>query len=317
MSRQYDEAMEGRFDLHGTEYEIIDPKNIEELTQAYEVKTALESYISGLLHDEDSSVYDSLLQEQIDYIKEYIDNIDEFDSSKLANNIAYLGKKYGMRVGELEDMIGVSTGYLSRTIKENSKKKISIDVVWKISKLFGTDVNSLIDTEMWMPQTNTALLVRFLNRLYQDTKDDNFAWENEGYGGCGIEANRYLEMGLVTEDEEGKPRYHPNHLNKALRWVLDGDIYCLECFEKDKDLVIIPYTRDEKGSFSGYDFIFVWKEAGAWKWEKVFYTSDDPFGSLKDGAKTLYNYIVSSELDAKISPGIHDLISNYVNGRRP
>ena len=42
MSRQFDEAMEGRFDLYGKEYRLIEPENIEELMQALEVKSALE-----------------------------------------------------------------------------------------------------------------------------------------------------------------------------------------------------------------------------------------------------------------------------------
>ena len=41
MSRQFDEAMEGRFDLYGKEYRLIEPENIEELMQALEVKSAL------------------------------------------------------------------------------------------------------------------------------------------------------------------------------------------------------------------------------------------------------------------------------------
>ena len=111
MSRQFDEAMEGRFDLYGKEYRLIEPENIEELMQALEVKSALETHISGLMHDEDSSGYDSLLQEQTDYIREFIDSLGEFDSSTLAGNIVFLAKKHGMRVGELEDIIGVSAGY--------------------------------------------------------------------------------------------------------------------------------------------------------------------------------------------------------------
>ena len=59
MSRQFDEAMEGRFDLYGKEYRLIEPENIEELMQALEVKSALETHISGLMHDEDSSGYQS------------------------------------------------------------------------------------------------------------------------------------------------------------------------------------------------------------------------------------------------------------------
>lgn len=316
MFRQYDEYMEGRFDLYGMEYKLVEPENIEELMQAFEVKSALETHISGLMHDEDSSGYDSLLQEQIDYIHEYAESLGEFDSSTLANNIVYLAKKHGMRVGELEDTIGISAGYLSRTIKENSKKKMSIDVVWKIARLFETDIKTLTETEMWIAHTNTDLLERFLEHLYEDTRDNFFAWESEG-GVMIVLHDRYKEMGLITEEEDETAVYHPNHLNPDVKWILAADIVSLECFEGKKDLAIIPYKSADKENLSGYDFIFVWEDDGRWCWEKVFYTNDDAFGSLKEGAKKLYDHVESSEFDAKLSPKVHQLISNYVKGGRP
>jgi len=212
MSRQYDEAMEGRFDLYGTEYRIIEPDNLEELSKAFEVRSALETHISGLMHDEDSSGYDDLLQEQKDYIKEYIDSLPEFDSTILSGNIVFLAKKYGMRVGEFEETIGVSTGYLSRTIKENSKKKISIDVIWKIANTFGVDVNTLIGTEMWAPHSNTNLLEQFIDRLYEDTRDNFFSWNNEG-GVMTVLHDRFVEMDLVGEEDDETAVYFPKHLN--------------------------------------------------------------------------------------------------------
>lgn len=316
MSRQKDETMVGRFDLYGTEYKLIEPENLEELMQAFGVKSALETHISGLMHGEDSSGYDSLLQEQIDYIHEYLESLGEFDSSTLANNIVYLAKKHGMRVGELEDTIGVSAGYLSRTIKKNSKKKMSIDVVWKIARLFETDIKTLTETAMWLARTNTDLLERFLEQLYENTRDNFFAWESEG-GVMIVLHDRYKEMGLITEEEDETAVYHPNHLNPEIKWILAADIVSLERFEGKKDLAIIPYKSADKEELTGYDFIFVWEDDGRWHWEKVFYTIDDPFGSLKDGARKLYDHIESSEFDVKLSPKVHQIISNYVKGGRP
>lgn len=123
MSRQYDEAMEGRFDLYGTEYKLVEPENADELLKALEVKDALDNHISGLMHDEDASGYEDLMQEQQDYIQEYVDSIGEFDSSIFANNLSYLLKKYGLGVGELENMLGISTGYISRTIGGKFQEK--------------------------------------------------------------------------------------------------------------------------------------------------------------------------------------------------
>lgn len=316
MSRQFDEHMEGRFDLYGKEYSLIEPDNADELVKALEVKSALQTYISGLMHDEDSSEWCDLLQQQEDYIKEYVDSLGEFDNGTLANNIVFLVKKNGMRVGELEDMLGISAGYISRTVKEDSKKKMSVDIVWKIARLFDTDIRTLTESQMWVSHSNTDLLVKFLQRLYQDTKDNFFAWENDG-GVMVVLNERYEKMGLITTEDAETAVYHPNHLNQELKWIIYKDIVFLECFEGKKDLVIIPFMVEGKEKLQGYDFLFVWEDDGQWYWEKVFYTNDDPFGALYENADKLYRLIEDMEYDAKLAPNIHQLISSYVKGGRP
>lgn len=188
---------------------------------------------------------------------------------------------------------------------------MSIDIVWKIAQLFGTDVRTLTESEMWVSRANTELLKKFLERLYQDTRDNHFAWESDG-GYMTVLNERYLQMGFVTKEEDEKAVYHPNHLNQERTWLLSKDIVYLECFEGKNDLAIIPYKMEGDEKLQGYDFVFVWEEEGRWCWEKVFYTGADTFQSLQEGAEKLYDLIESAESDAKLSPKVHQMISNYV-----
>lgn len=317
MSRQFDEYMGGKFDLYGTEYELVEPVTVEELVKALEVKVALETYISGLMHDEDSSGYENLLQEQEDYITEYCERLGEFDNTILANNIVFLAKKAGMRVGDLENALGISSGYISRTLGEKAKKKISIDIVWKIARMFDTDIRTLTEKEMWVSHSNTDLLEKFLDRLYMDTKDNYFSWNYDG-GVMTVLNERYKTIGLVHEEADETAVYHPfEHLNSEVKWILHKDIVYLECFDKIKDLAIIPYKSADSDNLIGYDFILIWEVEGTVSWEKVFYTSDDPFGTLKEKADILYDLIEQSEFDAKLTPKMHQFISQYVEGGRP
>jgi transcriptional regulator with XRE-family HTH domain len=307
--------MEGHFDLNGIEYVLVEPSNTDELVQAFEVKSALETYISGFMHDEDPSGYESLLQEQDDYIREYADSLGEFDSTILSNNISFLTKKNGMKVGELESMLDISAGYISRTIKENSKKKMSIDTVWKIAKLFNTDICTLTETEMWISHSNTELIEKFIDRLYQETASKSLVWESDG-GLIMVLDERYVQMGLVTENEDGAAIYHPKHLNLENRWVIANDIMRLENFEGNKDLVIIPYKAEKDDRLFGYDFILISDDGESWHWEKMFYTADDMFKTTRDKSDKLYNLAESSQYDVKLSAKAHKLITNYLKGER-
>ena len=133
MSRQFDEYMEGKFEVLGETYEVVEPENFEELMQALHVREVIQTAISSLMHDEDSSRLCTLMDKQNDFIQEYLDSIGNFDNRYLISNIAFLAKKNSLRIGEIENMLGLSAGYISRTAKENSAKKLSIDVVWKIA----------------------------------------------------------------------------------------------------------------------------------------------------------------------------------------
>lgn len=320
MSRQFDEYMADRFDLYGEEYVLVDPVNSEELESAVKVKNALETYISALMHDDDSrDGYESLLQQQVDYIKGYAESVGEFNNTVLANNIAYLTKKTGLRIGELEEMLEISAGYISRTMKEDSKRKISIDIVWKIAQIFNIDIKALTENELWVPRHNVDLLVRFMRRLTEDTHDGYFSWEYGG-GYMVMLEERFREIGLITEDEDEEKTavYHPvEHLNPAVKWVLAKDIMYIECFEKNKDLVVIPYRNAEKESMTGFDFIFSWEDEDGWKWEKFFYTSDDPYYTLHEEAEKLFDAIENNVDDVRLSSGLQEMITNYVNAGRP
>lgn len=316
MSRQFDEYMADKFEIYGELYSLVEPQNTKELMEALDIKAKIQTQISNLMHDEYLGGWEELLQQQEYYISEYVDSLGAFDNTILAKNIIYLVKKNGMRVGELEEFLGISAGYISRTAKEDSKKKMSIDVVWKIARLFDTDIRTLTETQMWVSRSNTDLLIKFLDRLYEDTKDNYFSWENDG-GVMVVLNERYEKAGIITTEEDEKCVYHPNHMNQSVKWVLYKDIVSLECFDKNRDLVIIPFMAEGKENLQAYDFIFMWEDDEEICWQKVFYTSDDPFGHLFTSADKLYQLIENSEYDAKLSPNIHQLITKYVEGGRP
>ena len=317
MSRQYNEYMESKFELFGEQYEIVEPNDLESLMKAIEVKEAIESYLSNLAHDYEIGGINSLLQEQEDYINRYLEELGDFDNRLLSSNISYLAKKNNLRIGDVEKMLGISAGYISRTTKEGSGKKLSIDVVWKIARLFETSINALINTDLRVPSTNTDLLVMFLSKLLKDTHEGIINWIFEG--GYEYEVSyRFIEMKLVSEisDEENDQyfyRYFPNdHLNPDMNWYIGGSIICCEKFNGDKDLVMIPLAHERHDGLYGVDCYLVWKEKEQWKWQKVYYSNETPTSKLDDYAKAFYEEIMQTEFDAMVLPDVKSIISNYL-----
>ncbi len=317
MSRQFDEYMSDKFELNGELYSMVEPSNLKELLEAYEVRDILQTQYSSLMHDDDSQdSWLSLLQEQEEYIQDYLDSIGEFDNSCLNNNIAYLAKKNGMRVGDLETALGISAGYISRTTKLDSKKKLSIDVVWKIAKLFEVDIKSLLEEDLSEPTSNTTIVSKFLEKLCNETKRNEIEWESNG-GVLRFLHDRYLQMAIITEEDD-KAIYHPQHLNPDIEWVLKDDIFSCSGVAKGKELVVIPFTSERMKAVY-YDFIFVWSTGGdnrsedvSYHWEKAFYSEDDRFGIVRQRADALYEAIQDKDCDSKVSPEVRSIISDFL-----
>lgn len=306
MSRRFDEYMEGRFEIYGEEYRIIEPENFKELMEALQVEDKIENMISSLMHDEDSSAWENLLQEQQEYIQCYVQKLGEFDNYYFVNNLNYLLKRCGLRVGELENLLQISAGYISRTVKENSNKRISIDVVWKIAELFEVDLRTLLETDMNVPDNNVELIIEFMSKLRNKT--ETYELESEIFGGIEYVVNPAIyKTGLFEECSEGY-RYYPKHMNPEVDFYLKDDIVGFPHFQGDRLLAIIPFYCKRIETVH-YDFIMVSPEG---LWERVFYTTDTPFYNLDDHAKLLYDAIRTQEFDVKLTPGIKNMITDFL-----
>ena len=320
MSRQYDEYMEGKFEVYGELYELVEPDNFEELMKALQIKDVIQTAINGLMHDEDSSGYCDLLQQQEEYIQEYLDSIGEFDNSFLVSNINYLAKKNNLRIGEVESMLGLSAGYISRTAKENSAKKLSIDVVWKFARLFEVDLKALISTDLQIPDSNTDLASKFLSKVYKDTESGLIEWKCNG-GVITVLEDSLADSKLFTQESK-ETIFHSMFLSHDARFILTDDVFACENITENSEVLIIPFRLDGSNTKkTDYEFVFrhsVDDESdpryGTYYFKRFFTTADDPFGHLEVFAEKLYSLIKDREYDTRLSAGAKSIMTQYLKG---
>lgn len=310
MSRQFDQYMEDKFEYQGELKSLVYPTSFSELVSALEIRDTLQAIIDSTTREEDPSGYEEMKEQQNDYIQEYLNSIGDFDNSTLISNITYLAKSNGIRLGELEKMLGVSAGYISRTAKENTNKRLSIDVIWKIANFFDLGIDDLVNQNLQIPSETSTLLCKFIKKLISQTITDEIEWECEGGGVCDCDS-RLLDLSLFSMDDDGAVVYHPNHMNQNLKWTLSGDIYSCDAISEGQKLLIIAFQSEEaKGCH--YDFIFCDPKAdGTYSWGNAFHTND-PRSSLESYASVLYDQ-VSKKLDAvRLAPDIRSIIQAYL-----
>lgn len=314
MYRKFNEYVDQRFELFGEEYELVTPTNLEELVAAIHIRGLLQQGIDT--HEPDSGhPYYHLYRKQTAWIDEYIGNLGEFDNSIMMRNIAYLTKKNGIGIGDLEKILGISTGYISRTAKGNSGKKMSIDNVWRIARIFGVELPALLKRDLQIPNQNTELLSRFLEKLCQQTEDHQIQWQNCGGVSCRLQKRLSAHPYFIWDAEAKEIIYRPSHLDSEARFVLNGDIYSCKDIVPGKELIIVGYSLGDRENRQ-YDFYFTAVATPSYHracLEKAFFSSDDRSGALGTIAASLSDKILQQELDAVIAPDVRNIITNYLS----
>lgn len=128
----------------------------------------------------------------------------EFSKQKLMDNIYALIQESGIKIGELENELGVSTGYISR-LNKNPDSTINIELAWKIAKYFGVSVDVLVEGDMTRARDNLRYMGRFLEQLREKTDSNELEWtsiyiEDVNKELCSNEPSDFL---LIKEREDG------------------------------------------------------------------------------------------------------------------
>ena len=213
-----------------------------------------------------------------------------------------------IRILDVEDAAGVSRGYLSRI--SNSGKTPSLDVAWKIAKFLNVPVQMLTDAVLDVSDDENDMMAEFVRKLNDLTRKNEIIWVSHG-GKNSPPDDRYEKMDLTVTKGEDEV-YYINHCRRTDdAFVLRDDIAVYEGAAGGKSLAIISYKMTLE-DYGGYDFIFTWRDGDAYKWQKVFYTSEDASSQVDLLTDELFRSIQQQRKRNKMEPEIHNFISNFL-----
>lgn len=92
------------------------------------------------------------------------------------DNIYYLAKKNNITLGKLEELVGLSAGYLSRLNREDNNSNPSIDVVSSFSKQLKVPVDILIKYDLSTLSPDDTYMLQFLTVLAGKTANNEIHW---------------------------------------------------------------------------------------------------------------------------------------------
>ena len=259
------------------------------------------------------------LEEQKKHITKFIDAQENYDSKFLGSNLDYLLKMHGLRISDLEELLGVSAGYVSRTVNPDSKKRLSVDIVWKISVIFQVNVDDLLNIDFQVPTQSLCDVIAFFKKLKQETDEATIHWNNQGNkkeNHVGIFFKELEEGGL---DGTKRYQYAPDgYANETKAVELTDDIFSTETSIGELYLLPLENQFGEKG----YELYRYTGEEGysrnydSTDLDLICSTFDDKSNTLKGKCDELFKSVKLHESDFVISETAKSLIDRYLNPKK-
>lgn len=250
--------------------------------------------------DDESQAVADLILEQQGILEDYRKKFDMEELKFLSSNIEHLLKINNLRASDLEDLLRVSPGYISRTMGPKAKKRLSVDVLVQIADVFHVNINELINRDYNAPVKSVSRVFSFLLRLIKETEYDHIHWKP-----LGKKVTKDNDMYLIPTPE-GMLRFVGSEETES--YILADEVYegkssigffyicpVRDIFSNDIDYEIYIFDEEDYNS----------KLGSGYESERPFvgmcYTAKDNTKLLRAKADELYKLAVAHKVDYVIS----------------
>ena len=275
---------------------------------------------------------------------------NEFDKARMMANISAMIQMRGIKIGELESKVGVSTGYLSRIGKDDYKAVPTIDVIWKIARELGVNIEWLIEGDPDHGAENILYLQNFIRRVFEKTQSGELEWASHPLIDVAdaLNGEDVLHIPFIEHDSGKEFTDYSDDLEQC--GYIGGSRMAKGCrrvrsHTKPKASVAIAdscfYTDLGTGNYLHLiKFVEVayldadevnpgFPSAREW-YELVFEDADEPFmeatpicntvgrsEALKPDVDKLYQELKQHEFDTRISQDARSIIDSFMNPPQP
>lgn len=130
----------------------------------------------------------------------------ELNKKLMFDNISFMLKELGKKIGELENESGVSPGYISRMRDGNSKP--GIEFVVNAAEALNISVDTLLNVDLSGLTPTEKYLISFIEKLRRDTAADKLDWHRSSADSLNRmepNYNGYVEHPLFNEETFMEP----------------------------------------------------------------------------------------------------------------
>ena len=151
----------------------------------------------------------------------------EINKTAVLNNIYTLAKNKGMKIGELEEAAGISTGYLSKLKSDDSRSVPGVEILLNIALQLGVTLDVLICSDIEALNADERFIMLFINDLLKKTDAGKMGWQklNENQLYNYHDSGEWYETAYPMFDIFGATEYGPNVHYKS-EFYTDASVEC-------------------------------------------------------------------------------------------
>lgn len=150
-----------------------------------------------------------------------------FDRKQLIDNIYRFAKEKDIKIGALEQEAGVSAGYLSRLLKDDTKGSFGVDLLCSAAEQLGKTLDALVYSSTGELSDNEKKIIDFFDKLTLSTENYSLEWSMMP---AMIQDPTYLfthqlfrEVDCTAEDPDGNFHYY-EEMEYCSHFLDRGDI---------------------------------------------------------------------------------------------
>lgn len=192
-----------RIEIDGNSYSLITPTTPAELSKALNLITMLTEAQIVAKSQEDKDRLEGLIFRQEKINAEFLKKLGDFDDAILIKNLKHLMEESGLRIAQLEDILQLSKGYISRIANNKTNKRMSVDALWKISKLFGISMQTLVTNDLAKMTDSELYILRLVEKISAESRDRKLSWQKgcDYIGDYDMESDSYSYPYIVQSDK--------------------------------------------------------------------------------------------------------------------
>ncbi len=300
---------------------FIEVRDVKSLMMARQILSTVINADLGIENKNTEEEYrKKFVKKQKTSIDNYVSKIGSLDKDLLMKNINVLLRENQIKMSDLEMFLDISPGYISRTMKAGSDKRLSSEHLYKISRLFKVDIDRLVSYDMDYINTQETKLSSFFSRIRSGTNANVIKWRkfiiDEPIAKYYEIHSNLPSFKLPFDDELAVGVKYTSIENKDNTYFMfDDPVICASNGTTVQGMVIVPYGTVNQAKkrnlsachFDGYRFICTQTDVF---WSELF-TTKHFSETFREEMFRLYTDIKASMSGAMLSQELLDMIDGY------